>query len=120
LGWFIVRSSQGIAEAQVRTETFTLLAICEWFNVLNCRSAHRSALTLDLFRNKWLLGGLVIGNLLQIAVVFWTPLGRIFHTVPIGLQEVIALGMVGSLVLWVEEVRKLGLGRRWGHATLPS
>lgn len=107
LSWFIWRSSQGIPEAQVRTETFTLLAICEWFNVLNCRSRYRSAFTLDLLRNKWLLGGLVAGNLLQIAVVFWSPLGSIFHTVPFGLEVVLGLGVVGSFVLWVEEIRKV-------------
>jgi len=111
LGWFVVRSAEGVSEAQVRTETFTLLAICEWFNVLNCRSAHRSALSLDLLQNRWLLGGLLFGNLLQVAVVFWAPLGRVFHTVPIGLGEVAALALVGSFVLWVEEVRKLVV--RW-------
>jgi Ca2+-transporting ATPase len=116
LGWFIVRSAQGIPEGRVRTETFTLLAICEWFNVLNCRSAQRSAFTLDLVRNPWLLGGLVVGNLLQMAVVFWAPLGRIFHTVPFGLHEVVVLGVVGSLVLWVEELRKLVVRRRQGSS----
>jgi Ca2+-transporting ATPase len=107
LGWFAVRLAAGVPEAQVRTETFTLLAICEWFNVLNCRSEAKSALAPDLVTNRWLLGGLVIGNLLQFAVVFWAPLGRVFHTVPIGPTEVVALGVVGSLVLWVEELRKL-------------
>lgn len=112
LGWLMARGAAGIPEAQVRSEAFTLLAICEWFNVLNCRSATKSALTPGLFRNPWLLGGLVIGNALQAAVVFWTPLGRVFHTVPFGLTEVIALGAVGSLVLWIEEVRKVFARRR--------
>ncbi len=107
LGWFIVRSSQGVPEAQVQTEAFTLLAICEWYNVLNCRSETRSALTLGLLRNPWLLGGLVVGNLLQVAVIFWRPLGSVFHTVPFGLGVVVALGAVGSIVLWAEELRKL-------------
>jgi Ca2+-transporting ATPase len=102
-----VRLAAGVPEAQVRTETFTLLAICEWFNVLNCRSEAKSALAPDLVTNRWLLGGLVIGNLLQFAVVFWAPLGRVFHTVPFGPTEVVALGVVGSLVLGVEELRKL-------------
>jgi Ca2+-transporting ATPase len=102
--------------AQVRTETFTLLAICEWFNVLNCRSEIRSALSLGVLRNHWLLAGLLAGNLLQIAVVFWAPLGRLFHTVPFGLEQVLALGAVGSLVLWVEEARKLAL--RWRQRRL--
>jgi Ca2+-transporting ATPase len=112
LGWFALRSAAGVPENQVRTETFTLLAICEWFNVLNCRSERMSALNLSLLRNSWLLGGLVAGNLLQAAVVFWPPLGRIFHTVPIGVEEILALGVVGSLVLWVEEARKFFVLRR--------
>ena len=112
LGWFIARIAAGVPEAQVRTETFTLLAICEWFNVLNCRSEWKSALNLGVLRNPWLLGGLLVGNLLQVAVVFWEPLGRVFYTIPFGLKEVVALGVVGSLVLWVEELRKLVARRR--------
>jgi Ca2+-transporting ATPase len=111
-GWFVLRTAAGVDEAQARTETFTLLAICEWFNVLNCRSERKSAFDVGLLRNPWLLGGLLVGNALQVAVVFWSPLGRWFHTVPFSLREVIALGLVGSLVLWVEEARKLFLRRR--------
>jgi Ca2+-transporting ATPase len=67
-----------------------------------------------LLRNPWLLAGLVVGNVLQAVVVFWSPLGRLFHTVPFGLGEVVALGLVGSLVLWVEESRKLVARARKG------
>ena len=107
LGWLWWRTSLGIAPAQVQTETFTLLVLCEWFNVLNCRSETRTALSFDLLRNPWLVGGLVVGNVLQVAVVFWRPLGDIFHTVPFSLTEVVALGAAASVVLWVEEARKL-------------
>ncbi|MGH3065700.1 MAG: cation-translocating P-type ATPase [Gaiellaceae bacterium] len=107
LGWFVYRTAAGVPAAQVQTETFTLLAICEWWNVLNCRSEKKSALDLGLLRNPWLVGGLVVGNLLQVAVVFWSPLNRVFHTVSFGFEEVLMLGAVGSIVLWVEEARKL-------------
>jgi Ca2+-transporting ATPase len=112
LGWFIYRFESGVPFAQVQTETFTVLAVCQWINVLNCRSEQRSALSLGVFRNPWLIGGLVVGNLLQIAVVFSPLLGRIFHTVPFSLREVLAIGAVASLVLWVEEARKLIARRR--------
>ncbi len=111
LGWFIARTAAGIPQAQVCTETFTLLAICEWYNVLNCRSEWKSALNLGVLKNPWLLGGLVIGNIFQIAVVFWQPLGRIFHTVPLSIKEFAVLFAVGSFVLWVEELRKLIMRR---------
>ncbi len=112
LGWFIYRQSLDLPFAQVQTETFTVLAVCAWFNVLNCRSASRSALNVGLLKNGWLIGGLVIGNLLHAAVVFLPPLNRVFHTVPINLTEVFAIGAVASLVLWVEELRKLVVRRR--------
>ncbi len=112
LGWFVWRQAQGVPFPQVQTETFTLLAVCQWFNVLSCRSQRRSALTMSLLRNPWLIGGLVLGNLLQAAVIFFRPLGDVFHTVPIGFWTFFAIGAVASLPLWVEELRKL-VARRW-------
>lgn len=75
--------------------------------MLNCRSERRSALNLCILTNPWLIGGLVLGNIFQVAVIFFRPLGEVFHTVPIDLFEVFAIGAVASLVLWVEELRKL-------------
>ncbi len=107
LGWFIYRVETGTPFESARSETFTLLAVCEWFNVLNCLSDHRSALNFGIFKNPWLLGGLVIGNLLQIAVIFIPAFNDVFHTVPFGFSQVLAIGAVASLVLWAEELRKL-------------
>ena len=106
LGYFIWRQSTGVPFALVQTETFTLLAVCQWFNVLNCESATRSALRLGVFKNPWLLGGLVLANALQLAVVYAAPLNRMFHTVPISLTHFFIIGAVASCVLWVEEARK--------------
>ncbi len=58
LGWFAWRLSSGAPLELARTETFTVLAMCQWFNVLNCQSATRSALRLGVLRNRWLLGDL--------------------------------------------------------------
>lgn len=106
-GWFAYRMSQGHPLAQVQAETFTVLAVCQWFNVLNCRSALRSAFSWDLLKNPWLVGGLIVGNLLHVAVIYWTPLSQFFHTVPIHSEQFFAIGAVASLVLWTEELRKL-------------
>jgi len=111
LGYFIWRLSTGAPLDLVRSETFTVLAVCQWFNVLNCRSESQSALSLSLFKNYWLLGGLVLGNLLHFLVIYTEPMNRIFHTVPIPLFNFFLIGAVASVVLWVEEARKL-LARR--------
>lgn len=106
-GWFWYRSHQGIAPEVVQTETFTVLVVCQWFNVLNCRSATQSVFSRSIFKNPWLVLGLVLANLLHFLVIYWEPLGRFFHTVPISFHEFFEIGLVASLVLWVEEVRKL-------------
>ena len=107
LGFYIWRLSTGVPFELVQSETFTVLAVCQWFNVLNCQSETRSAFQLGIFRNVWLLGGLALANVLQVAVIYAPPMNRIFHTVPINFSDFILIGAVASLVLWVEELRKL-------------
>jgi Ca2+-transporting ATPase len=111
-GFFVWRQTTGAPFTLVQTETFTLVAICQWFNVLNCRSALKSSLNLDVLKNAWLVGGLVLGNLLHVLVVYTGPMNRVFHTVPIPLADFFLLGLVGSSVLWVEEIRKFFARRR--------
>ncbi len=106
-GWFAWRLSSGLPVEVVRTETFTVLAVCQWFNVLNCQSAARSALQFGILRNRWLLGGLALSVALQAAVLYWPPLNRLFHTVPIPLADLLPILAVASGVLWVEELRKV-------------
>ena len=96
----------GIPFERARTGTFTLLAVCEWFNLVNCRSERRSAFRNPLHRNPWLMGGLAISVALQAAVIYWAPLARAFHTVPLPGVDLAVIVAVGSLVLWVEELRK--------------
>ena len=106
-GWFVWRQASGMPYEMVRTETFTVLAVCQWFNVLNCQSATRSALQLGILRNHWLLGGLSLSIVLQGAVLYWPPLNELFHTVPIPPSDLLPIVAVASLVLWTEEARKL-------------
>ena len=111
LGFFAAQVAAGAPLDRARTATFTLLAVCEWFNLANCRSETRSALRMGLGRNRWLLGGLALSLALQALVIWWAPLGRLFHTVPLSPAEVGVVVAVGSTVLWVEEIRN-ALARR--------
>jgi magnesium-transporting ATPase (P-type) len=110
-GWFAWRIGQGVALDIVRTETFTVLAMCQWFNVLNCQSASRSALRLGVLKNPWLLGGLSLSVLLQALVLYAPPMNTLFHTVALPAAWLLPLLAVASIVLWAEELRKAV--RRW-------
>jgi len=105
-GWFLARSYSGVPADVVQTETFTVLVVCQWFNLLNCRSSSRPALSWSLLGNPWLVGGLIIANVLHGLVIYWKPLGEFFHTTPISAGNFFAIGLVASLVLWVEDARK--------------
>lgn len=106
-GWFTYRTAVGVEAELVQSETFTVLVMCQWFNVLNCRSATNSVFKGDILKNPWLLGGLLVGVILQLLVIYWSPLSDFFHTKAIGYEQLIWIGIVASLVLWVEEIRKL-------------
>jgi Ca2+-transporting ATPase len=105
-GWFVWRLGQGVPEALVRTETFTVLAMCQWFNVLNCQSATASAVGARLLRNPWLALGLSLSVALQAAVLYVPPMNTLFHTVPLPLESLLPLVALASTVLWAEEIRK--------------
>lgn len=105
-GWFAWRVSLGTDLDLARTEAFTLLVMCQWFNVLNCQSATRSALRLGVLRNRWLLGGLALSVAFQLLVLYWPPLQRMFHTVPLPGTTLVLLALLASTVLWAEEARK--------------
>ena len=116
-GWFVWRLGQEVPIELVRTETFTLLAMCQWFNVLNCQSATRSALALGLLKNPWLLGGLSLSMLLQALVLYAPPMNTLFYTVPLAPASLLPLAALASCVLWAEELRKLIMRLR--HRRVP-
>jgi Ca2+-transporting ATPase len=118
-GWFAWRLHQGVPLPVAGTETFTLLAMCAWFNVLNCQSATASALGPRLLRNRWLAGGLTLSILLQSAVLYAPPMNALFHTVALPPASLLPLVALASLVLWAEELRKF-VARRMRHRTLPA
>lgn len=105
-GFSLLNGQGGVSIETVRTEVFTLVAVTQWFNVLNCRSATRSALRLDVLGNPWLWGGLLGGACLQFAAVYLPPLNNAFQTVPIPGDRLLQIILAGSTVLWVEEFRK--------------
>ncbi|MBL9143511.1 MAG: HAD-IC family P-type ATPase [Verrucomicrobiaceae bacterium] len=111
-GFFHWRLAAGVPFELVQTETFTLVAVCQWFNVLNCRSATHTVFTLDVLRNRWIVGGLLLANALQLLVIYTEPMNRLFKTVPIPLADFFLIGAVASVVLWVEETRKWFARRR--------
>ena len=119
-GWFAWRLDAGLPIEQVRTEVFTLVALTQWFNMLNCRSATASAFAGALGRNRWLAGGLALSVLLQAAVLYLPVMNALFHTVPLAPATLLPLLGLASSVLWAEELRKALQRRAARRADAPG
>lgn len=89
-----------------QTMAFTTLVFCQLFNVFNARSEYTSAFR-QLFINRWLWFAVLLGILLQVAVVYLPVLNQAFGTTPLSLKDWgVAIGLA-SIVLWGEEVKKI-------------
>jgi magnesium-transporting ATPase (P-type) len=93
-----------------RTAGFTVLVFAQLYNCFNARSETTSAFS-HLFVNPWLWGAVGLSLLLQVAVVNVGLLNQAFGTVPLTLEEWGFCAVMGSAVLWVDELRKLAW--RW-------
>ena len=100
----LIEGSGALRYAQTRA--FTTLTFFQLFNVFNARSDERSAFA-GLFHNAWLWGALALGVLLQVAVVYITPLQNAFGTVALDAGDWMLCAAVASSVLWAREAQKL-------------
>ena len=111
-GWFAWGLNRGTDPAVLQTEVFTLVAISQWFNMLNCRSATASAFSPTLLSNRWLAAGLALSVALQLSVLYVPGIAAVFHTVPLPASSLAPIALTASAVLWVEELRKVAVRRR--------
>jgi magnesium-transporting ATPase (P-type) len=111
LGYFIFLTERRAPHQMVQTQIFTLLAFCAWFKMLSSRSETKSCFSISLLKNPYLLFGLIASILLQSAVIYIRPLSEVFHTVPLAPRQVLLLLAIGSVVLFLEELRKWLLRR---------
>jgi Ca2+-transporting ATPase len=111
LSVFAWQLSLGAPLEKARTLVFAVLVFIQLVNVFNCRSSRNSALR-DVFSNKYLLGGIFISFLLQIAVLTIPFLQDMFHTVPLSAWEWAIVTSLSLSILVFEEIRKF-LARRF-------
>jgi Ca2+-transporting ATPase len=95
------------APAQALTLAFTTFVLFQLFNVFNARVEADTAFNSRFFSNRLLWAALGGALALQVLAVHWQPAQRLFDTTPLTpMQWALAAG-VASLILWLEEARKL-------------
>ena len=99
----LIEGTQNLDNA--RTAGFTVLVFTQLFNCFNARSENTSAFR-HIFANHWLWGAIALSVLLQVAVINLGFLNVAFGTVPLTLDQWLICMAMGSVVLWVSELRK--------------
>ena len=90
-----------------QTLAFTTLAMFQVFNSLNCRSRTKSVFELGFFKNRYLLGAVVLSILLQLFAEYVPFMQRALGTVALTWQEWGIIILISSSIFVAEEVRKL-------------
>jgi Ca2+-transporting ATPase len=99
--------SNGAEAIHAQTLTFTAFVVFQMFSVFNCISLYRSAARSFVGKNPFLVAAVAASVALQLAVVYVPVLNGLFHTVPLGTHDWVAIVGCGVLVLLIEEARKV-------------
>ncbi|MEO8298814.1 MAG: HAD-IC family P-type ATPase [Burkholderiales bacterium] len=94
------------------TMAFVTFVLFQLFNVFNARNETGSAFNAQFFSNRMLWVSLSGALLLQVLATQWLPASRLFGTTGMAWADWGVAAGVASLVLLLEEARKLGL-RCW-------
>ncbi|HEX5540841.1 MAG TPA: HAD-IC family P-type ATPase [Micromonospora sp.] len=107
-----------------RTATVNLIVVVEAFYLFNCRSLTRSAWHLGLFSNQWLIGGLIVQGVAQLALTYLPAMNRLFQTAPIGpgaWLRILGIALLASLAVGAEKtLQRRRRSRRHVAGVTPS
>ncbi len=112
-----LRISAVLAEAQ--THAFTVLGISQLFHAIGMRDVNRSVFKMNHRNNPYMIGAVVIGIALQVAVTEITPLIHLFGTARLGLTEWVQLIALSTTPLIVHELL-VAVSRARKHETEES
>ncbi|MEG2935779.1 MAG: cation-translocating P-type ATPase [Clostridium sp.] len=101
----IANNPEALMHAQ--TIAFVVLSGTQLFHALNMRSATKSIFKIGLFSNMYLIGAILLGFLLQLAVMYIPPIANMFNVIPLTLGDWGIVLSLSIIPLAVNELRKL-------------
>ena len=105
-GLFKYLLDQGFGVEQARNSTLLLMVLFENVHVFNCRSETLSVFRHNPLRNKLLLGGTVIAQLVHIGAMYTPWLGDVLGASPVTLEQWFELLILALSVMVVMEIHK--------------
>jgi len=93
--------------AKAWTISLTTLAVFQWFNAWNCRSAEKSIFRMNPFSNKFLVGATIIVVSLQLLAVYNSFFQKVLRTVPLDIKDWAIIILIAFSIVVIEEARKI-------------
>jgi cation-transporting P-type ATPase F len=76
--------ANGATLTEARTAALNLFVVVEAFYLFSCRSLTQSAWRIGLFSNRWIILGVTVQALGQLAITYLPAMNTVFSTAPIG------------------------------------
>ena len=90
-----------------QTMTFVVLSVSQLFLSLSLRSNTKSAFSLGLFSNKYLVYSILLGIFLQVIIISISFIANIFKVTPLLLYDWIVVILVSLIPFAINEILKL-------------
>lgn len=106
--WWLFHWEQaaGASTAEARTAALNLFVVVEAFYLFSCRSITRSAWRTGFFSNRWILVGVTLQMVGQVAITYVPAMNTIFGTAPVGADVWLRILIMGAAAAAVVAVDK--------------
>lgn len=108
IGYILLPSADPAALG--RTMAFTTLSLSQLVHAFNMRSED-SIFKIRIFANRYLVGALIIGTLLQVSVISIPTIANIFHVIPLDRQQWMLVACLSLLPIVIVEFEKFILNK---------
>ena len=98
------------------TMTFAGIVTAQIGNLVGCQTTRTSTFTVGIFKNKWVVRGIIFEVLVLLSIVYVPYLQGLFGTISLGIAEWLYLAAFIPVMFLAEEARKY-FTRRYGSRT---
>lgn len=104
---YLYNSYYQIDPVKAGTMALTLLAVFQWYNSINCRFSYLSIFNRRVFGNIYIWLSFILNVIFQYFAVSLPWFNNILRTKPLEAGEWAVVFVMGFIVIFVEEIRKL-------------
>ncbi|MCL2398056.1 MAG: calcium-translocating P-type ATPase, PMCA-type [Defluviitaleaceae bacterium] len=94
-----------------RTMAFATLSISQLVHAFNMRS-ESSIFRIRLFENRYLVGALFVGIILQVSVISIAPIANVFRVMPLAAEAWLVVALLSLLPIIIVEIEKFLINPR--------